>query len=61
MLGPTLFLCYINDLAITIKTAGANIGLFADDAVIYCINYDQFFFIKLRLEHMLEEIRTGVF
>ena len=48
-------MCYINDLAITIKGAGANIGLFADDAVIYCSNYDQFF-VKTRLEHMLEEI-----
>ena len=56
ILGPTLFLCYINDLAITIKQARANISLFADDAVIYCSNYDHFF-IKARLEHMLGEIK----
>ena len=56
ILGPTLFLCYINDLAITIKDAGVNIGLFADDPVIYCSNHDQFF-IKTRSEHILEEIK----
>ena len=55
-MGPTLFLCYINDLAITIKQAGANISLFADDTVIYCSNYDHFF-IKARFEHMLGEIK----
>ena len=31
ILGPTLFLCYINDLAIAIKDRGADIGSFADD------------------------------
>ena len=56
ILGPTLFLCYINDLAKTIKDCGACIGLFADDAVIYCSNYDQFF-VKTRLEQMLVEIQ----
>ena len=56
ILGPTLFLCYINDLAITIKQAGANIGLLADDAVIYCSNYDHCF-IKARLKHMQGEIK----
>ena len=56
ILGPTLFLCYINDLAISMKNIGVNIGLFADDAVIYCSNYDQFF-IKTRLETILENIQ----
>ena len=56
VIGPTLFLCYINDLAFIIKEAGANIGLFADDAVIYCSNYDHYF-IKVRLENMLEAIK----
>ena len=55
ILGPALFLCYINDLAIKIKGAGAYIGLFADDTVIYYSNYDQFF-VKLRLERVLSEI-----
>ena len=39
------------------KSRGANIGLFADDAVIYCSNYDQFF-IKTRLENILENIKN---
>ena len=56
VLGPTLFLCYINDLALTMKSVGASIGLFADDAVIYCSNYDHFF-IQMRLERVLEKIK----
>ena len=35
ILGPTLFLCYINDLALTLNDFDANISLYADDAVIY--------------------------
>ena len=35
ILGPTLFLCYINDLALTLKNLDANVSLYADDAVIY--------------------------
>ena len=33
VLGPTLFLCYINDLPHTIKS---HIKLFADDTKVYC-------------------------
>ena len=57
ILGPTLFLCYINDLATSIKRMGVNIGLFADDAVIYCSNYDHFF-IKARLENILVNVKA---
>ena len=49
-------ICYINDLAIRMREIGNCIGLFADDAVIYCYNYNQFFFIKTRLELVLDEI-----
>ena len=55
ILGPTLFLCYINDLALTVKRLKLDISLFADDAVIYCSNYDQYF-IETRLERALSEI-----
>ena len=57
ILGPTLFLCYINDLAIKMRENGACIGLFADDAVIYCSNYDHYF-LKIRLDHILEEVQA---
>ena len=57
IVGPTLFLCYINDLAIKMREIGVCVGLFADDAVIYCSNYDQFF-VKLRLEQILVEIKN---
>ena len=36
MLGPTLFLCYINDLALITRDLDTHISLYADDAVIYC-------------------------
>ena len=55
ILGPTSFLCYINDLAISMKNVGASVGLFADDAVIYCSNHEQYF-VKTRLELILNEI-----
>ena len=40
ILGPTLFLCYINDLVFVIRELGAQILLYADDAVIYHGNTD---------------------
>ena len=52
IIGPTLFLCYINDLAITIQNVGTRISLYADDAVIFCSNYDTFF-VKSCLERAL--------
>ena len=55
VLGPTLFLCYINDLANMTKTLGMSISLYADDAVIYCSNYDSYF-IQARLEQSLSDI-----
>ena len=39
VLGPTLFLCYINDLAAMTNELGMSISLYADDAVIYCGNH----------------------
>ena len=50
IIGPTLFLCYINDLAITIRDVGTFISLYADDAVIYCSNNDLFL-----INNMLEQ------
>ena len=35
ILGPTLFLCYINDLVFALRDIGVQILLYADDAVIY--------------------------
>ena len=55
VLGPTLFLCYINDLALMIKNLHMSISLYADDAVIYCSNYDSFF-VQQRLEASLSHI-----
>ena len=57
VLGPTLFLCYINDLALMIKNLSMSISLYADDAVIYCSNYDSFF-VQQRLETSLFHVFT---
>ena len=57
ILGPALFLCYINDLALMVRSTGLNVSLFADDAVIYCSNYDQYF-VKQRLERVFSKIIT---
>ena len=55
VLGPALFLCYINDLALMVRQSRLNVSLFADDAVIYCSNHDQYF-IQERLETALSKI-----
>ena len=55
VLGPTLFLCYINDLAKMVKNLGMSISLYADDAVIYCSNHESFF-IQNRLERTLSHV-----
>ena len=57
VLGPTLFLCYINDVANTVKNLGMSISLYADDAVIYCGNYDSYF-VNARLEEALSRVIT---
>ena len=55
IIGPILFLCYINDLVIMTRKLGTEISLYADDAVIYCSNYDTYF-VKCRLEHALTAV-----
>ena len=52
---PNPLLCYINDLIIMTRTLGTGISIYADDAVIYCGNYD-IFFARNRLEQALVEI-----
>ena len=42
-------------MAITVKNLGLKISLFADDAVIYCSNYDQYF-VQIRIERALRQI-----
>ena len=53
VLGPTLLLCYINDLAAIAKNLGSSI--YAGDAVIYCSNYDTYF-TQTRLEQALSMV-----
>ena len=55
ILGPTLFLCYINDIARLTRDLGVSISLYADDAVIYCANYEQFF-LEERLKEALSKV-----
>ena len=55
VLGPTLFLCYINDLSMVIKNLGMSISLYADDAALYCSNHDSYF-VKARLEMALSHV-----
>ena len=38
-----------------VRRCGLNVSLFADDAVIYCSNYNHYF-IKFRLERALNKI-----
>ena len=57
IIGLILFLCYINDLKLVIKVRklGIEISLYADDAVIYCGNYESHF-VKRRLERALVSV-----
>ena len=55
ILGPTLFLCYINDLAIKLRGHNTYISLYADDAVIYCSDKHHAH-VKTRLDNLLSEI-----
>ena len=50
ILGPTLFLCYINDLALEMRDLDTNISLYADDAVLYNSDCD--------LQHLKEHLET---
>ena len=54
-IGPTLSLCYINDLALALRNQGTNISLYADDAVIYCSDKNHTR-LESRLETLLSEI-----
>ena len=53
MLGPLLFLIYINDLEINIKSS---IIFFADDTMLYSILYEEGL-SALELNHDLERIK----
>ena len=53
MLGPLLFLIYINDLEINIKSS---IIFFADDTILYSIFYEEGL-SALELNHDLERIK----
>ena len=55
ILRPTLFLCYINDLAMLLRNFGVSISLYADDAVIYCANFEQYI-LEERLKNALSMI-----
>ena len=55
ILGPTLFLCYINDLASITRNLGTRISLYADDAVIFC-NGQVHSNLKLLLEKSLSAV-----
>ena len=52
ILGPTLFLCYINDLILVSRGFGVNVSLYADDAVLYGSDNDHSR-LKSRLETLL--------
>ena len=56
IMGPILFLCYINDLARLSRDLGTHISLYADDAVIYCSNLETVA-VKARLERALMRIK----
>ena len=56
IVGPILFLCYINDLALLSRDMGTNISLYADDAVIFCSNSNSDL-VKTRLERALLGIK----
>ena len=57
ILGPTLFLCYINDLAMYMHEIDVGIFLYADDAVIYHSG-DSEEQMKSVLEHSFQCINT---
>ena len=40
VIGPVLFLCYINDIVEIANTNDIGISLYADDAVLFCTSSD---------------------
>ena len=48
ILGPLLFLIFINDLPLYIQSTSTSVDLYADDTYFYCSNHD-----KLELERNL--------
>ena len=55
ILGPTLFLCYINNLTIVMRGFGTNISLYADDAVLYSSD-SEYSCLKVHLETLLSVV-----
>ena len=49
ILGPLLFLIFINDLPLYIQSTSTSVDLYADDTYFYCSNHD-----KLELERNLQ-------
>ena len=42
ILGPFLFLIYINDLTYTLRNCDSNITLYADDTILYSADKDMY-------------------
>ena len=55
ILGPTLFICYINDLMLGIRGTGTNISLYTDYAVQLCSDKNSAR-LKMCIETLLSKI-----
>ena len=57
VIGPILFLCYINDIVGIAESNNGNISLYADDAVFYSTSNDVNL-LHSRLQCMLDKVVT---
>ena len=57
VIGPILFLCYVNDIVSVAHTSGVKITLYADDTVIY-FNSKNVLEIQLRLQCALDKVSS---
>ena len=55
IVGPILFLCYINDIVKVAYDCEIQISLYADDAVLYCTNSDRNILLH-RMQHALDSV-----
>ena len=55
VIGPILFLCYINDITTIAAKNGISISLYADDAVIYHVSNDEYI-LQTKLQAALDEV-----
>ena len=57
VIGPILFLCYINDIVLVSDTNDTLISLYADDAVIYATSKSETT-LKVKMQNSLNAVSS---